>query len=282
MEPLISTRELADALGQPDTLVLDASLHLPGAGRDAGAEFAEAHIPGARFLDLASLHDPASSLPGKVPDSVSVAGRLSTLGGGPGTHLVLYDDSDLHSACRAWYLLTVHGLRCVSVLDGGLGKWRAEGKLLESGDSAGIIAAPQTLDADRAFIRSKAEMLDNLQSHAEQVVDARDTGRFTGATVDTVHNLLGGHIPGAKNLPFTQLFAEDGTFLPRPRLAEAFRKAGIDPQRPVVTSCGSGVTASVLTFALGLIGAPHSALYDGSWSEWGGDPATPKEQGLAE
>ncbi|WP_379547751.1 sulfurtransferase [Qipengyuania sp. DSG2-2] len=282
MDRLISTQQLADALGKAETLVLDASLHLPGAGRDAGGEFAAAHIPGAHFLDLASLHDPASSLPGKVPDSSRVAERLSTLGAGPDTHIVLYDDSDLRSACRAWYLLTVHGVDNVSVLDGGLGKWRAEGRPVEKGDAVAPIAAPQTLGADRAFIRSKAEMLDNVSTHQEQVVDARDAGRFTGETVDTVHNLPGGHIPGAKNLPFTQLFAPDGTFLPRPRLAEAFREAGIDLQRPVVTSCGSGVTASVLTFALTLLGAPTHALYDGSWSEWGSDPATPKEQGPAQ
>ena len=282
MEKLVSTKWLADASGQADLVIFDASLHLPDAGRDAGAEFAAAHIPGARFMDLPSLHDPASSLPGKVPDSVRVAEHLSALGARPGDRIVLYDDSNLHTACRAWYLLDLHGVTDVAVLDGGLSKWRAEDRAIESGTDTPEAGAKRPLAPSRGRIRSKDEMLDNLAAHKEQVVDARDKGRFTGETADTVHNLAGGHIPGAKNLPFTQLFASDGTFLPLPELADAFRQAGIDPQQPVVTSCGSGVTASVLAFALALLGAPEVALYDGSWSEWGADPATPKEQGPAQ
>ncbi|GMN13196.1 3-mercaptopyruvate sulfurtransferase [Altererythrobacter sp. MTPC7] len=288
MNMLVTTPWLAQALGRngagdaaPDIAILDASLHLPGAGRDAGQEFAQGHIPCARFLDLAGLHDPQSSLPGKIPDAPKLRERLALLGVGPQMQVVLYDDSDLHSACRAWYLLTLHGLRGACVLDGGLAKWRAEGRPLEEG--AQPLPSPGTpppLAPDRARIRSKAEMLDNLALHEEQVVDARDAARFRGENADTVHGLPGGHIPGAKNLPFTQLFRGDGTFLPVPELAQRFREAEIDPDRRVVTTCGSGVTASVLMFALALIGARQAGLYDGSWSEWGADPATPKEQGL--
>ena len=281
MEQLVSTEWLAAELGAGDLVVLDASLHLPSAGRDAAAEFEAGHIDGARFLSLAGLHDPASGLPGKIPDAPTLAERLASLGIGPESRVVLYDSSALHTACRAWFLLTVHGASQVAVLDGGLHKWIAEGRPMASGSSPEGSAPPPALSPDRTAIRSKDEVYDNLATRAEQMVDARDAGRFTGETIDTVHNLPGGHIPGARNLPFTQLFADDGTFLPTPQLAQVFRDAGIDPQRPVVASCGSGVTASVLMFALALIGAPQTALYDGSWAEWGGDPDTPKETGEA-
>ena len=284
MDKLVSTSWLAAELGAPDLVVLDASLHLPSAGRDAADEFADTHIDGARFLSLATLHDPASSLPGKVPDAKKVAERLASLGVDADSRIVLYDDSALRTACRAWFLLTTHGLDKVAVLDGGLAKWKAEKRPLsdepvksddrDAGD-------PPSLSPDRGAIRSKREVLDDLATYAEQLVDARDEGRFTGETVDTVHDLPGGHIPGARNLPFTRLFAGDGTFLPASQLAQQFRDAGIDPQRPVVAYCGSGVTASVLMFALALIGAPKTALYDGSWAEWGSDPATPKQTGEA-
>lgn len=279
MDLLVSTQWLSQMLGQPDIVILDASLHLPGANRDPAAEFVQGHIPGAQFLGLADLHDPQSGLPGKIPDAPRVRERLSQLGVGPQTRVILYDDSALHSACRAWYLLTLHGLRNVAVLDGGLAKWKAEARAMESGPVGQQDGSPPPLTPDRTRIRSKSEMLDNLASHEEQVVDARDSARFSGETEDTVHDLPGGHIPGAKNLPFTALFAGDGTFLPPAEIAAAFRAAGIDPERPIAATCGSGVTASVLTFALSLIGSRQVALYDGSWAEWGADPATPKEQG---
>ena len=276
---LVSTQWLSQCLDQSDLVVLDASLHLPSAGRDPGAEFAGGHIPGARFLDLASLHDPSSSMPGKVPDAPRVRSRLGQLGVGPDCRVVLYDDSDLHTACRAWMLLTIMGMPNMAVLDGGLAKWRAEGRPMAQGGHEGIErVAARALSPDRSRIRSKSQMADNLTLHEEQVVDARDPGRFSGHTVDTVHNLPGGHIPGARNVWFAQLFNDDGTFLPEAELAQRFRAAGIDPEQKIVTTCGSGVTASVVNFALALIGAKNTALYDGSWAEWGSDPGTPKEK----
>ena len=281
MDMLVSTERLAEELAAPDPAVLDASLHLPMAERDARAEFETAHIPGARFLDLAGLHDPASALPGKVPDGERVARWLGERGIGPQTRIVLYDGSDLRSACRAWVLLDLAGLGNIAVLDGGLAKWKAEGRPLESGmpDHAAMDRPATTVRI--TDIRDKAAMLANLDDHREQVVDARDAGRFTGSVEDTVHGLPGGHIPGARHLFFHDVLAEDGTFRDPETLRALFDKAGLDLDRPIVTTCGSGVTASVLLFALRLLGAPQTALYDGSWSEWGADPETPKETGEA-
>ncbi|UIP06461.1 sulfurtransferase [Erythrobacter sp. SDW2] len=283
MEMLVSTDWLAGELGADDLVVLDASLHLPGTGRNAGAEFEAAHLPGARFLDLAALHDPQSSMPGKVPDAARLETRLTALGVTNSSRLILYDDSALRSACRAWFLLKVFGFEQVAVLDGGLGKWRNEGRPLENdvpveGAEPGLSI---TLVADRAILRDKNQVLANCAVCTEQVVDARDEGRFTGATVDTVHNLPGGHIPRARNVPFTSLLNPNGTFRSLAELRATFEAAGLDLSQSVVTSCGSGVTASVLVFALHLIGKTDVALYDGSWSEWGADPATPKETGEA-
>ena len=279
MDMLVSTGWLAAELGAPDLAVLDASLHLPSAQRDARAEYEDAHIPGARFLDLAGLHDPQSALPGKVPDGERIARWLGERGIGPQTRIVLYDDSMLRSAARAWVLLDLAGLANIAVLDGGLAKWRAEDRALERGMPATDPVDRPATAVRMTDIRDKAAMLANLDSGAEQVVDARDADRFTGNAQDTVHDLPGGHIPGARHLFFRDVLNDDGTFREPDDLRALFDKAGLDLDRPIVTTCGSGITASVLLFALRLVGAPRTALYDGSWSEWGADPDTPKETG---
>ena len=279
MDMLVSTDWLADNLAA--VTVLDATKHLASAGRDAAAEFGEGHIPGARFLDLASLNDPASPVPAALPTVEQFAERLAALGVKDGERVVLYDDSVLRTSARAWFVFRMFGWREVAVLDGGFEKWRAEGRAVEVGKASPAHIERAAYNADTGSVRSKAEMLANVASRAEQVVDARDAGRFTGAQEDTVHGLAGGHIPGSRHLHYRAVLSDDGSFKRNEELRAAFEGAGIDLDRPVTATCGSGVTASVLLFALALLGKHDGALYDGSWSEWGADPATPKETGAA-
>lgn len=280
MDSLVTTAWLAERLGTPNLVILDASLHLPAAKRDAAAEFEAAHIPGARFLDLASFRDIASPLANTVPTPAQAAARLSELGLERSHRVILYDDSVLRSAARAWFLLRGFGFCDVAILDGGLAKWRAEGLPLEAGVAPLPAASVAPMPFDRR-LRDKAQMLALVGGGDEQIVDARDPGRFTGATVDPVHGLPGGHMPGARNLFYGDVFAADGTYKPAEELRDVFAAAGIDLARPIVTTCGSGVTAAAVLFALHLLGVSDAALYDGSWSEWGADPTTPKAVGPA-
>lgn len=280
MDTLVSTDWLAKHLDAPDIVVIDASLHLPAAQRDAQAEFAKGHIPGARFLDLASLKDPDSSVPMAMPTHSQLHARLQELGVSDESRIVFYDDSAIRSAARAWFLAREFGYPDCAILDGGLAKWVSEGRPLSRAKGRwkpGLI----TRMGAHGRIRNKASMLANIDSRAEQVVDARDEGRFTGAVEDTVHNLPGGHIPGARNLPFDTLFGKDGTLLSKRTLQQRFRQAGISLDEPVVASCGSGITACTLLFALHRLGHDKTALYDGSWLEWASDPETPKQTGPA-
>jgi len=281
MDDLISTQELAQRLGEPGLVVIDASAHLPDAGRDARAEFAMGHIPGARFLDLDSLKDADSAVPAALPTAAQFAARMAEIGVNDGDQVVIYDDSAVKTSARAWFIFRMHGFRDVALLDGGLGKWRAEGRALEQGaaaDGGGHV----TPSAGPGTVRDKAEMLANLASGAEQVLDARGAGRFTGAEPEIRPDMASGHIPGSRNVPFGQVLNADGTFKDAAGLRAAFESAGIALDKPVTTTCGSGVTASVLLFAMHLLGKDDVALYDGSWSEWGADPETPKATGTAE
>ncbi|MFN3989856.1 MAG: sulfurtransferase [Erythrobacter sp.] len=275
---LVSTDWLADHAGDANLVVLDASHHLPAAARNARAEYAAAHIPGARFLDLASLVDTASSVPAALPRPDQLAARLASLGVPPGAAIILYDDSAIRTSARAWFILTASGWERAAILDGGLGKWRSENRPLESGEPVLSPVAPAALTPPCA-VRSKADMLTNLETRAEQVLDARSADRVYGTGTDPVHGGPNGRIPGALNLPYTEVFNPDGTYKSRDELRAAFKGAGVDLARPLIGTCGSGVTASVLLFALHLIGKADTALYDGSWSEWAADPATPKAQG---
>ncbi|MXO51294.1 sulfurtransferase [Erythrobacter gaetbuli] len=274
MDKLVSTEWLAARLGAQDLVILDATMHLPGSERDAQAEFAQRHIPGARFLDLASFIDPASSVPKAVPTPAQFAERMRELGVTHGSRIVLYDDSAIRSAARAWFLFDHAGEPDVAILDGGLGKWVAEGREVDEGcaDHAprDYAEPPQT----RA-IADKDDMLANLDSGAAQVVDARDAARFAGEEGSGSE----GHIPGAANVPFGSLLNEDGTYRSPGAIRARFEAAGVDLDRPVITSCNSGMTACVLLFGLELAGKDDAVLYDGSWMEWGADPDTPKESG---
>lgn len=275
---LVPTEWLAAHLGADGLVVLDASYHLPAAARDPQAEFAAAHIPGARFLGLASLYDAASPVPFAFPTPAQLADRLASLGVGPNAAIVIYDDSAIRTAARAWFVLTASGRGHVAILDGGLGKWREEGLPLEGG-------APESMPGTAASfttptrVRSKADMLANIDSRASQVLDARSADRVFGSGIDPVHGGPNGRIPGALNLPFTAVLNADGTYKSPAELRALFEAAGIDLSQPITATCGSGVTASVLLFALHLLGVDDAALYDGSWSEWSADPATPKAQG---
>lgn len=275
---LVSTNWLADHLEAPGLALLDASHHLPAAARDAAAEFAAGHIPGARFLGLASLFDAGSGVPYALPTPDQLAARLGLLGVGHQDAIILYDDSAIRTAARAWFMLTAMGWGNVAILDGGLGKWRAEGRPMASGAEHGETLAPAHLAAPRR-VRTKADMLANLDSGREQVIDARSADRVYGTGIDPVHGLPMGRIPGAMNLPFTEVLNADGTYKSPDAIRSAFEGAGVDLLRPLTATCGSGVTGSVLLFALHLIGVDTAALYDGSWSEWGADPDTPKAQG---
>lgn len=275
MQSLVSTEWLAAALDQPNLVVLDASAHLPSAKRNAAAEFAQSHVPGARFFDLGALVDETSLVPMACPRPQQLSDLLAELGVSQDDRIVFYCDSAVKTSARAWFLCMENGLHNVAILDGGLAKWRAEGRSLESGEPVVVPATPMSLHS-QSRIRLKADMLANIERASEQVLDARDEGRFSGTTVDSVHGQPTGHIPGSLNLPFPQLFADDGTYRSPDELRDLFAEAGIDLNQPVTTTCGSGVTASVLLFAMHLVGKDDTALYDGSWLDWGSDPDTPK------
>ena len=278
MDPLVTTGWLADNLGAHDLRIADATLLAGDLGRDARAEFEAGHIPGAVFLDLAELRDVGSALPNMMPGPAKLASRLGALGLGDGTRIVLYDASPWHSAARAWWLLTAHGFSA-AILDGGIAAWRAEGRPLDTGP-----AAPRPRHAtprfDAAYRRSFDDMQANLRTRDDPVVDARSAARFTGDEPDPHAGTAPGHIPGSASLPYAALFCANGRWKRGEALAAAFRGAGVDPTRRFVATCGSGITAAVLAFGAHLLGT-HAAIYDGSWSEWGADPATPKALGPA-
>jgi thiosulfate/3-mercaptopyruvate sulfurtransferase len=280
MDPLVSTEWLASELGKSDLRVVDASLFLPDHGRNARAEFEAAHIPDAVFMDLDEIVDTSSGLPHMLPSPEKFASRMQALGLGDGSRVVVYDNSPLKSSARAWWMLRVFGAHEVAILDGGFAKWQGEGRAVESGKPV-VRHRHFTVWADNSLVRSLDQMIDNLKHKGEQILDARPAGRFEGRDPEPRAGLRGGHMPGARNLPHTQLFNEDGTWKRGDELRAAFEQAGIDLNRPVVTTCGSGITAAVLAFGLHLLGKTDVGLYDGSWAEWGARSETPVVTGAA-
>jgi thiosulfate/3-mercaptopyruvate sulfurtransferase len=277
--PIVSTEWLAAHLGEPGLVVLDASWYLAAMQRDAQAEYTAGHIPGALFWDIDRLSDGQSSLPHMLPDPASLARDIGALGIADGDRVVVYDGSGINlSAPRVWWTFRIAGHDEVAVLDGGLTRWKAEGRALE----AGTVSRPTarfTVRLRPALRKSQEEMTAALVTGAWQVLDARSSGRFAGTEPEPRPGLRGGHLPGSRSLPFTELVGPLGTLLPAAELRARYERAGIDLARPIVATCGSGVTACALVLGLHRLGIHDTAVYDGSWSEWGREAGPPIEQG---
>ena len=280
-EALVSTDWLARHRNAPDLRIVDATWHMPGSGRDARAEYAARHIPGAVFFDIDEIADETSKLPHMLPTPEKFSARVRKLGLGDGNRIVVYDAHGMMSAARVWWTFRVMGHKDVAVLDGGLPKWLAEGRPVEDTPSP-----PRerhfSARLNHTLVKDKAAISRNIRSPRFQLLDARSAGRFQGADPEPWPGRRSGHVPGSRNLPYTELLEpKDKTFLPAEALAAKFQAAGIDLTRPVATSCGSGVTAAILALGLHLIGHEDVAVYDGSWAEWGLPGDTPVATGPA-
>lgn len=270
-ELLVSTEWLASRLAAPDIRIIDGSWHLPGAGRDAAAEYEAGHIPGARFFDIDEIADTRSTLPHMAPPVEKFVSRMRAMGIGDGHRIIIYDTHGIFSAARVWWLFRLFGKTDVAVLDGGLRKWKAEGRPLESGQPI-LRERHFTARQNAALVRDVTQVAAAAKVGDVQIVDARSPGRFRGEEPEPRPGLRPGRIPGSKNVPYGQLLNPDGTMKAPDELRQVFEAAGVDVTRPVITSCGSGVSAAVLNLALELLGNRRHSLYDGSWAEWGAYP----------
>jgi thiosulfate/3-mercaptopyruvate sulfurtransferase len=277
MGPLVTTDYLASVLGQPGLVIFDATKYLPTEDKDGKAEFLKAHIPGARYFDIDEIADPDTSLPHMVPTPGRFEKLMAAMGVSNASRIVFYDQKGLASAARGWWLMGLFGHDQAAVLDGGLPKWLREGRATEAGAAAAPAPATFLAEFRATRLRGVGDVMRNVAGRSELVLDARAAGRFTGAVPEPRPGMRSGHIPGSANLPYTDLLNADGTFRPVSEVTARFAKAGVDGSRPVVTSCGSGVTACILTLGLRLAALPEGAVYDGSWTEWGGRSDTPVE-----
>lgn len=265
---LVSTDWLGAHLADPDLRILDASWHMPGGDRDARAEYDAAHIPGARFFDIDAISDSRSQLPHMAPPVELFISRMRAMGIGDGHQVVVYDNSDVRSAARVWWLFRLMGKTDVAVLDGGFAKWLAEGRATE--DMPPILRdRHMTVQRQAGLVRDVTQVAAASKLGDTEIIDARSPERFRGETAEPRPGLASGHIPGSRNLPFGRLYNPDGTMKDPDALRAEFAAAGVDLDRPAITSCGSGITAASLTLALERIGHRNHSLYDGSWAEWG-------------
>ncbi|MBK4217724.1 3-mercaptopyruvate sulfurtransferase [Paracoccus caeni] len=268
---LVSTEWLAAHLKDPDLRIIDASWHMPATGRDGRSEYNDAHIPGARFFDIDEIADKRSSLPHMAPQTELFISRMRAMGIGDGHQVVIYDNAGTRSAARVWWTFRLMGKTDVAVLDGGFAKWQAEGREIE--DMPPIMRDRHiTVQRQAGLVRDVTQVAAASKLGDYQIVDARAPERFRGEAPEPREGLRSGHIPGAKNLPFGKLFNDDGTMKDPDAIKAAFEAAGVDLAKPVITSCGSGVTAAILSLGLERIGHRNHSLYDGSWTEWGSFP----------
>jgi thiosulfate/3-mercaptopyruvate sulfurtransferase len=275
--PLVSTEWLAGRINAPDVRIADASWYLPHLNRDPRAEYAAEHIPRAVFFDIDDLSDETSNLPHMLAPAAKFGSRMRKLGLGDGNLIVVYDSAGIYSSPRAWWMLRAMGHNDVVVLDGGLPKWRAEGRPLED-VSAQPFARHFTPRQNHDLVRDLRQMKANLDTRAAQVIDARGIPRFKALEPEPRAGVRGGHIPGSLNVPYTELTAADGTLKSPEALRAVFASHGVDLDKPAITTCGSGITAAIVLLALDVAGARKTALYDGSWAEWGASDA-PVETG---